>query len=115
MSLDIKVPAFGESITSANVARWHKASGSAVRKGETLVTFETDKVSSELESPADGTLTISQVTAEFHVGRTTAYSWMQLGLPYSTASGRRLLPRRAVVELLAAGLVGVEKPELQVA
>ncbi len=58
MSLDIKVPAFGESITSANVARWHKASGSAVRKGETLVTFETDKVSSELESPADGTLTI---------------------------------------------------------
>lgn len=58
MSLDIKVPAFGESITSANVARWHKTSGSAVRKGETLVTFETDKVSSELESPADGTLTI---------------------------------------------------------
>lgn len=58
MSLDIKVPAFGESITSANVARWHKPSGSAVRKGETLVTFETDKVSSELESPADGTLTI---------------------------------------------------------
>jgi 2-oxoglutarate dehydrogenase E2 component (dihydrolipoamide succinyltransferase) len=58
MSLDIKVPAFGESITSANVARWHKASGSAVRKGETLVTFETDKVSSELESPADGVLTI---------------------------------------------------------
>ena len=58
MSLDIKVPAFGESITSANVARWHKPDGSAVRKGETLVTFETDKVSSELESPADGVLTI---------------------------------------------------------
>ncbi|MFM2171671.1 MAG: dihydrolipoyllysine-residue succinyltransferase [Verrucomicrobiota bacterium] len=58
MSFDIKVPAFGESITSANVARWHKAAGSTVRKGETLVTFETDKVSSELESPADGTLTI---------------------------------------------------------
>jgi 2-oxoglutarate dehydrogenase E2 component (dihydrolipoamide succinyltransferase) len=58
MSLDLKVPAFGESITSANVARWHKADGSTVRKGETIVTFETDKVSSELESPADGTLTI---------------------------------------------------------
>jgi 2-oxoglutarate dehydrogenase E2 component (dihydrolipoamide succinyltransferase) len=58
MSLDIKVPAFGESITSANVARWHKPDGSTVRKGETLVTFETDKVSSELESPADGVLTI---------------------------------------------------------
>ncbi len=58
MSLDIKVPAFGESITSANVARWHKTDGSTVRKGETIVTFETDKVSSELESPADGVLSI---------------------------------------------------------
>ncbi|TAE93143.1 MAG: dihydrolipoyllysine-residue succinyltransferase [Verrucomicrobia bacterium] len=58
MSLDITVPTFGESITSANVARWHKADGSIVSKGETLVTFETDKVSSELEAPADGKLSI---------------------------------------------------------
>jgi 2-oxoglutarate dehydrogenase E2 component (dihydrolipoamide succinyltransferase) len=58
MSLDITVPTFGESITSANVARWHKADGSIVRQGETLVTFETDKVSSELEAPADGKLSI---------------------------------------------------------
>ena len=58
MSLEVKVPAAGESITSANVARWHKAEGESVRKGEVLVTLETDKVSSELESPADGTLHI---------------------------------------------------------
>jgi 2-oxoglutarate dehydrogenase E2 component (dihydrolipoamide succinyltransferase) len=58
MSIDITVPTFGESITSANVARWHKADGSIVSKGEILVTFETDKVSSELESPADGKLSI---------------------------------------------------------
>ena len=36
MSLDIKVPAAGESITSANVARWHKKNGDSVRKGEVL-------------------------------------------------------------------------------
>jgi 2-oxoglutarate dehydrogenase E2 component (dihydrolipoamide succinyltransferase) len=58
MSLEVKVPAAGESITSANVARWHKAEGDNVRKGEVLVTLETDKVSTELESPADGTLHI---------------------------------------------------------
>ncbi|OYV07006.1 MAG: dihydrolipoyllysine-residue succinyltransferase [Verrucomicrobiales bacterium VVV1] len=58
MSLDVKVPAAGESITSANVARWHKANGDAVRKGEVLVTLETDKVSNELEAEADGTLQI---------------------------------------------------------
>ncbi len=58
MSLDVKVPAAGESITSANVARWHKKNGDAVKKGEILVTLETDKVSNELEAPADGTLEI---------------------------------------------------------
>jgi 2-oxoglutarate dehydrogenase E2 component (dihydrolipoamide succinyltransferase) len=58
MSLEVKVPAAGESITSANVARWHKQNGETVRKGEVLVTLETDKVSSELEADADGVLQI---------------------------------------------------------
>jgi len=58
MSLEVKVPAAGESITSANVARWHKAEGESIRKGDVLVTLETDKVSTELESPADGVLHI---------------------------------------------------------
>jgi 2-oxoglutarate dehydrogenase E2 component (dihydrolipoamide succinyltransferase) len=58
MSLDVKVPASGESITSANVARWHKKNGDAVRKGDVLVTLETDKVSTELEAAEEGTLQI---------------------------------------------------------
>jgi len=58
MSLDVKVPAAGESITSANVARWHKKNGDSVLKGEILVTLETDKVSNELEAAADGVLEI---------------------------------------------------------
>ena len=58
MSLDVKVPAAGESITSANVARWHKKNGDAVKKGDILVTLETDKVSNELEAAGDGILEI---------------------------------------------------------
>ncbi len=58
MSLDVKVPAAGESITSANVARWHKNNGDAVSKGDILVTLETDKVSNELEAAQDGILEI---------------------------------------------------------
>ncbi len=58
MSIDVKVPSSGESITSANVARWHKKNGDAVVKGEILVTLETDKVSNELEAASDGTLEI---------------------------------------------------------
>ena len=58
MTTDVKVPASGESVTSANVARWHKKNGDSVRKGEVLVTLETDKVSNELEAADDGVLEI---------------------------------------------------------
>lgn len=58
MPLDVKVPAAGESITSANVACWHKKDGQLVKKGDVLVTLETDKVSNELEADGDGILKI---------------------------------------------------------
>lgn len=59
MAIDIKVPAAGESITSANIAKWYKNSGDFVKRGEALVSLETDKVSNELEAEADGILTVS--------------------------------------------------------
>lgn len=59
MAIDIKVPAAGESITSANIAKWYKSNGDVVKKGEALVSLETDKVSNELEAEADGVLTIA--------------------------------------------------------
>ena len=58
--MEIKIPAVGESITSALLAQWHKGDGEAVAKGDLLLTIETDKVSSELvaegEEVAIGTL-----------------------------------------------------------
>ena len=59
MAIDIKVPAAGESITSANIAKWYKSNGESVKKGEPLVSLETDKVSNELVAEADGILTIT--------------------------------------------------------
>ena len=56
--VELKVPAAGESITSANVAKWRKNDGEQVVQGEVLVTLETDKVSNELEAPASGRLKI---------------------------------------------------------
>jgi 2-oxoglutarate dehydrogenase E2 component (dihydrolipoamide succinyltransferase) len=53
---DIMTPALGESVTEATVARWTKKAGDAVRKDEILVELETDKVSLEVASPSDGTL-----------------------------------------------------------
>ncbi|HEX5775518.1 MAG TPA: 2-oxo acid dehydrogenase subunit E2, partial [Caulobacteraceae bacterium] len=53
---DIMTPALGESVTEATVARWTKKQGEAVKKDEILVELETDKVSLEVASPADGVL-----------------------------------------------------------
>ncbi|PHY18915.1 2-oxoglutarate dehydrogenase complex dihydrolipoyllysine-residue succinyltransferase [Caulobacter sp. BP25] len=53
---DINTPALGESVTEATVARWTKKVGEAVKKDEILVELETDKVSLEVASPADGVL-----------------------------------------------------------
>lgn len=55
---DILIPNFGESITAATVAAWHKHSGDPVAKGDTLVTLETDKVSTDLEADESGVLEI---------------------------------------------------------
>jgi 2-oxoglutarate dehydrogenase E2 component (dihydrolipoamide succinyltransferase) len=56
MSVEVKIPAVGESITSGIVSVWHKKSGERVRKGEPLFTLETDKVSTEIVADVDGVL-----------------------------------------------------------
>jgi 2-oxoglutarate dehydrogenase E2 component (dihydrolipoamide succinyltransferase) len=56
MSVEIKVPALGESVTSATVARWMKQPGDAVAADEPLVELETDKVTVEVPAPAAGVL-----------------------------------------------------------
>ncbi|WP_144299870.1 2-oxoglutarate dehydrogenase complex dihydrolipoyllysine-residue succinyltransferase [Elioraea rosea] len=56
MSVEIKVPALGESVTSATVARWMKKPGEAVAADEPIVELETDKVTVEVPAPAAGTI-----------------------------------------------------------
>src|SRR6266550_8082953 len=56
MSVQVKIPAVGESISSGVVSVWHKKSGEQVRKGDPLFTLETDKVSTEIVAEADGVL-----------------------------------------------------------
>ena len=61
MSTNIVVPALGESITEATVAKWYKKPGDAVAQDEPLVELETDKVAVEVNAPAAGILGDIQV------------------------------------------------------
>jgi 2-oxoglutarate dehydrogenase E2 component (dihydrolipoamide succinyltransferase) len=56
MSKDIKVPALGESVVEATIAKWFKTEGEAVKADEPLVELETDKVTVEVPAPASGRL-----------------------------------------------------------
>ncbi|MBS0985716.1 dihydrolipoyl dehydrogenase [Acetobacter thailandicus] len=56
MPVEIKVPALGESVTTATVGKWLKQPGEAVKADEGIVELETDKVSVEVPAPADGCL-----------------------------------------------------------
>jgi 2-oxoglutarate dehydrogenase E2 component (dihydrolipoamide succinyltransferase) len=56
MTIEIKVPAMGESVTEATISKWFKKEGDAVKRDEPLLELETDKVTVEVPSPADGAI-----------------------------------------------------------
>ncbi len=56
MSVELKVPQVGESITEVQIGEWLKSSGESVAEGEPVVVIETDKVTLELPAPAAGRL-----------------------------------------------------------
>ena len=58
-SIDLVIPSFGDSITTASVGEWSFSDGDTVNKGDVLVVLESDKVSNELEAAESGTLTIT--------------------------------------------------------
>jgi 2-oxoglutarate dehydrogenase E2 component (dihydrolipoamide succinyltransferase) len=73
MSIEVKIPAVGESITSGVLSTWHKQNGDMVNDGEALFTLETDKISTEVPAVGSGKLRI-QVDAgqEVKIGQVVA-------------------------------------------
>ena len=56
MTIEIRVPVLGESISEATVGKWLRKAGDAVGADEPLVELETDKVTVEVPAPAAGVL-----------------------------------------------------------
>jgi 2-oxoglutarate dehydrogenase E2 component (dihydrolipoamide succinyltransferase) len=71
MSIPIRVPGVGESITEGILSRWLKPDGSAVKAGEPLFELETDKASNVIPAPGDGVLKIAVIEgATVEIGAT---------------------------------------------
>ena len=71
---EIKVPALGESITEATIAKWLKLEGEVVEKDEVIVELETDKVTQEIYAPSKGTIAkiLFKEDQDVKVGQTIA-------------------------------------------
>ena len=83
MSLEVKIPAVGESITSGLISTWHKNEGDAVAAGDVLLTLETDKVSTELTAERGGVLKIKvPAGTEVKIGEVVGSKVPRLRMPH---------------------------------
>ena len=93
MSVEIKVPTLGESVTEATIARWLKQAGETVTADEPLVELETDKVSLEVPAPSAGVL--EEITAEAGSDVSVGAVIGRIGEGNGAAAGKTEAPQKA--------------------
>ena len=79
MSIEIKVPPLGESVSEATIARWLKQAGDTVQVDEPVAELETDKVTLEVPAPATGVLSAVAVAEGATVGVTAVLATLEEG------------------------------------
>ncbi len=108
MAKEIRVPALGESVTEATIAKWFKNVGDAVKADEPMVELETDKVTVEVPAPASGKLSSISVAAGTTVNVGALLGSIEEGAAGAAAPVKVAAP--AAAPLKAADPVKVETP-----
>jgi 2-oxoglutarate dehydrogenase E2 component (dihydrolipoamide succinyltransferase) len=86
MHVEIIMPKMGESIVDGTIIRWTKKVGERVEKDETILEISTDKVDSEIPSPAQGILTKILVEEQQTVPVGTVIAYIETDLSASIQS-----------------------------
>ena len=121
MSIEIRVPVLGESVTEATLAKWLKQPGEAVNADDPLCSLETDKVTLDVPAPASGsllalvvqegeTVEVGALLASFEAGQgaaaarpaVTAQERPPVAAAAAAGGGRAALPASAPVALHGA-------------
>lgn len=84
MAEALMVPALGESVTEATVAKWYKQPGDSIKEDETLVELETDKVTLEVNAPFTGTLVEVRVPSGSTVAMGDVLGMVEAGVGAAT-------------------------------
>ncbi len=56
MSVEVNMPKFGATMETGEIAKWLKAVGDKVEKGEPIAEVTTEKITNDVEAPASGTV-----------------------------------------------------------
>lgn len=93
--IEVQMPQMGESVVEATVIGWNKQVGDKVEEDETLLEISTDKVDSEVPSPASGTLVeiLAEENDTIEVGQTIAVIATGEGAAASS-SGSKSAPKK---------------------
>lgn len=75
--IEVVMPQMGESITEGTIVKWHKKIGDMVKKDETLLEISTDKVDSEIPSPAAGVLAEIVVAEQQTIAVRTVIAYLE--------------------------------------
>ena len=106
--IEIIMPQMGESITEGTIVKWHKKVGDRVKRDETLLDISTDKVDSEIPSPAAGVL------AEIVVGEQQTVAVGTVIAYLSEAEGAPVAPTKPAAPVAAAAS-GASQPAVPAA
>src|SRR3954470_23850651 len=107
MANEVKLPRLGQGMETGNIVKWLKSEGDAVKKGDPLYELDTDKVTQEVEAPADGVLLkIAVNEGEAAVGSVIAF--------IGEAGEEVALPEPAAPEA-PASTNGASAPEVEAA
>ena len=103
----IVVPALGEFVSEATVAKWLKKVGEAVRTDEPVVELETDKVTLEVNSPADGVIMDIKVAEGNAVAVGTVLGKIEVGAVAAVSA----VPQKKALKVAAAAVPAKEVTE----
>src|SRR6266702_7341357 len=84
--IDVVMPQMGESIVEGTLTKWLKKAGERVERDEPLFEISTDKVDTEIPSPAAGTLSEVLVEEGKTVGINTVVARISDGAPAAASA-----------------------------
>jgi 2-oxoglutarate dehydrogenase E2 component (dihydrolipoamide succinyltransferase) len=109
MSVELKIPVIGESVTEVTLSSWLKKDGEYVAEGEAVCEIESDKASMELPAPSAGVLKImAQAGSELKIGA-------KIGELDTNASKPAAVAKPADAKVESASVQTTSSKEVQVA